>query len=131
LINDSATGITYDYQTGYYLKIGTFVFFHIHIDLSSKGASVGNVKIGGLPFTIATINGGLFTPISFAGFEGLGSSAYSVSFDAIAATTTLQGRINTAAATLNFGAVSSSNHLLNTHVGNGSGFMVSGSYISV
>jgi len=41
----SATGITYATQSGYYTKIGNFVFFQLAIALTSKGAETGSATI--------------------------------------------------------------------------------------
>lgn len=53
-INASATGITYTRQTGRYVKVGPLVFVEGNIILSSKGVSVGNVVLTGLPFAAVT-----------------------------------------------------------------------------
>jgi hypothetical protein len=50
----ASTGITYTEQFGKYDRIGNTVFFQISIILSSKGSSVGNATITGLPFSISS-----------------------------------------------------------------------------
>lgn len=45
-----STGITYDSQTGSYIRVGTGVNFNIFIDLSSKGTATGDATITGMPF---------------------------------------------------------------------------------
>jgi len=46
----ASVGVTYAIQTGGYTKIGSLVFFHGGLVLTSKGVSVGDVRIEGLPF---------------------------------------------------------------------------------
>ena len=45
------TGLTYSAQVGRYTKIGNRVSFSLHIILSNKGSSSGQLLITGLPFT--------------------------------------------------------------------------------
>ena len=52
LINGANTGIT-GTQTGRYTKIGRSVIVECTITLTNKGARVGGVRVGGLPFTPA------------------------------------------------------------------------------
>lgn len=49
----ASVGITYATQAGKYWKIGAVVYFNINIFLTSKGSSVGNATITGLPFASA------------------------------------------------------------------------------
>lgn len=44
------TGIAYTIQTAKYTKIHNVVYFSFRIDLSSKGTSVGDAVVAGLPF---------------------------------------------------------------------------------
>ena len=66
------TGITYVYNLGYYTKIGNVVTVSGFLYLSSKGSSVGVVKLTGLPFTVVNNRAGdvafsvYFAGISFA-----------------------------------------------------------------
>lgn len=46
----ASTGITYSRQVGRYAKVGPLVIVTLGIILSSKGTSVGNAEISGLPF---------------------------------------------------------------------------------
>lgn len=48
----SSTGITYSVQNGSYTRIGNFVRCTFAIELTSKGAQVGQALITGLPFTV-------------------------------------------------------------------------------
>lgn len=50
----ASTGITYSTQFGLYNRVGNTVFFQISIILTSKGSSVGNATITGLPFPISS-----------------------------------------------------------------------------
>lgn len=53
----ATTGITYTTQSGGYVKIGTYVFVHGYIVLSSKGSATGTARLTGLPFTSASGSG--------------------------------------------------------------------------
>jgi hypothetical protein len=53
----ASTGVTYSINTGTYTKIGRQVTVNGYLALTSKGSSTGNVKITGLPFTIANTTG--------------------------------------------------------------------------
>jgi len=53
-----AVGITYATQTGYYVRVGKMVHVSGRIDLSSKGVSVGDAQINGMPFSAAVVGGG-------------------------------------------------------------------------
>ena len=46
----SNTGITFEYNTGKYIKIGGIVVARFGIRLSSKGSSTGAARITGLPY---------------------------------------------------------------------------------
>jgi hypothetical protein len=56
ILNGTSSGITYQYQTGRYTKIGNQVTIFMYIQLTNKGSSVGNLDIGGLPFASANIS---------------------------------------------------------------------------
>jgi hypothetical protein len=49
-INGNITGITYNLQTGRYVKIGRTVIASFNIELTSKGGLTGIMNVGGLPF---------------------------------------------------------------------------------
>jgi hypothetical protein len=49
-----SVGVTYTNRTGIYTKVGRIVHFSGRIDLSSKGTSVGDATIAGLPFAANT-----------------------------------------------------------------------------
>jgi hypothetical protein len=49
----ASVGVTYSNNTGSYTKIGRQVTVTGLINLSNKGTSIGNVKITGLPFSLA------------------------------------------------------------------------------
>jgi len=42
---------SYNYQNGYYTKIGNRMFFNLYVDVNVIGAGIGAVTIGGLPGT--------------------------------------------------------------------------------
>lgn len=80
----AAVGITYSQQAGNYTKVGNLVTAWFSMALTSKGSSVGNATLTGLPFTIANTSGV--------------SGAEAVNFTNMTATlvsSTLQGNINT------------------------------------
>jgi hypothetical protein len=52
----ASVGVTYTLNTGTYTKIGRQVTVNGFIVLSSKGSSVGDASVTGLPFTIANTN---------------------------------------------------------------------------
>jgi hypothetical protein len=47
----ASVGITYTQQVGLYIKVGRVVTVQINVVMSSKGSSVGDATITGLPFT--------------------------------------------------------------------------------
>ena len=53
----SSTGITYSSRSGAFLKIGNVVNYSLAFQLTSKGTSVGNLTIVGLPFNAGDVNG--------------------------------------------------------------------------
>jgi hypothetical protein len=52
----ASVGITYDTGVGRYTRVGNMIFAHCYIKLTSKGSSVGDATIGGLP-TSANLTG--------------------------------------------------------------------------
>lgn len=70
---NGTTGITYDVQSGNYVKIGNSVIVSCKIDLSSKGTDTGTAVIRGFPYTISSDGAtGVIDPT--AGFSGLVAS---------------------------------------------------------
>lgn len=57
-LGGSTTGITYAFQTGTYVRIGSLVFAQGAIILSSKGSATGAVTIENLPFEAVLNSGG-------------------------------------------------------------------------
>ena len=57
----ASVGITYTTQVGRYVKIGSMVHLMARVVLSSKGSSVGDATITGLPFTASTVTGMVWT----------------------------------------------------------------------
>lgn len=62
-IGGVSTGITYYFNTGRYVKIGSAVTFKLFISLNSKASLTGSVTIPGLPFTRETL-GNTFNSLS-------------------------------------------------------------------
>jgi hypothetical protein len=67
----------YTAQVGRYIRFGPMVFFHLRLKISSVGGAVGNVTIGGLPYTVENITS-LNPAITVANWDkiGLSTSAY-------------------------------------------------------
>jgi len=66
--NGGTTGITYSANTGYYTKIGNIVTISGHMVLTSKGTSIGDAYITGLPFTLVNnVAGEVSVSLSFKG----------------------------------------------------------------
>jgi hypothetical protein len=59
-------GMTYNYQKGYYAKIGKNVYFNIYISVSSIGSSTGVAAITNLPFitALSATSGDIYIPFS-------------------------------------------------------------------
>lgn len=55
----ASVGIVYIQQTGFYTKIGNMVFCSGRFAISSKGTSIGDAFIDGLPFTVANAQGAI------------------------------------------------------------------------
>lgn len=53
----ASTDITYDHRTGYYIRIGSLVYYKIDIQLTDNGTATGSAAITGLP--IASADDGL------------------------------------------------------------------------
>lgn len=79
---------TYNYQQGFYRKINDLVLGHIGLDWSAHNGA-GNMKIGGLPFTVATgynlgVGGGVAHRVSGLSITGMAAVR------ALTGTTTLE-----------------------------------------
>ena len=57
----SASGVTYDTQTGIYTKVGNRVTFNVTVNLSNKGTIAGYLKITGLPYANGVGQNGIST----------------------------------------------------------------------
>lgn len=64
--NNSATGITYGTQAGYYVKAGRTVTCFGHVTMTSNGTGVGAARLTGLPFVVKSI----LSTTSVGGFGG-------------------------------------------------------------
>jgi hypothetical protein len=73
IFGGNSTGITYNAQTGGYIKIGSQVTVWFYLSLSNKGSSTGDSKIASLPFTNSSVpgrsEGATFTPNYWGGFN--------------------------------------------------------------
>lgn len=67
----AAVGIIYDTQEGWYTKVGNTMHVQLFINLSSKGSSVGQAKIAGLPVATAA-NAHICGSIEAAGLNFVG-----------------------------------------------------------
>lgn len=74
LIGGSTAGITYSVQAGLATKIGRVVVATGAFLLTAKGSSTGAVQIGGLPYSIANVNGA-HTGVTFGDYSGWNSSS--------------------------------------------------------
>jgi hypothetical protein len=107
-----STGITYSFRSGTYIKIGDEVFFEMQVNLTSKGSSVGNALVTGLPFTPSTNSG-----------ASVGQ------FGTLAASFNLQASIGSTGVTpFAMGLAASSSQLNDTSFTNTSFFIISGHY---
>ena len=61
------TGISYSTQVGKYTKIGNLVVVSWRIYLTSKGSSSGHAHVGGFPYQLSGLTGGVFQYISNRG----------------------------------------------------------------
>jgi hypothetical protein len=69
-----STGITYTTQVGSYTRIGDRVLFNLHVLLSNKGSSAGNMRIINLPFT-SLATAGYYQAVSVGFYNNLASVA--------------------------------------------------------
>lgn len=54
----ASVGVVYDVRAGMYTKVGNVVTVTGNLNLSSKGSSVGDAVLTGLPFTVKNVNSG-------------------------------------------------------------------------
>ena len=89
-INGSTTGITYNWNTGSYTRIGNLVHITAEINLSDKGSINGQVTMKGLPFGGASVGSGS-TNLAGVGslhiLTGIGTSSANNGFIRIAGNT--------------------------------------------
>ncbi len=90
-----STGITYTSRAGAYVRIGTLIYVHGVVVLSSKGSSTGNAVITGLPYT----SGGTADSWLILNWSGMTSSYVNMSGYIGTSTTTISIRGITAAGT--------------------------------
>jgi len=114
----AAVGVTYTTQSGAYTRIGNRVFFELRCFVSSKGSSVGNLQILGLP--LAANGGGpsreQIVQLDYTGFSGLTGAMYGIIISGQTQVTVLQ---TAAAAAAN---------VTNSSVGASPDIYISGSY---
>jgi hypothetical protein len=102
-----ATGtLTHQLQQGWYQRIGNMVHINSRIRLSSKSGASGQVKLSGLPFTVANrLSTTSYESWSNTQWDGAVTSAIEVAFVGVSGTTTCDVFIVTAATTNNIGSV--------------------------
>jgi len=72
-----SVGITYAIREGFYIKVGSMVYWSVHLYLSSKGTATGQPAIQGMPFqAIANLgwqagNIGFLAPVTGIIFPGI------------------------------------------------------------
>jgi len=78
---NGTTGITYDVQSGNYVKIGNSVIISCLIDLSSKGTDTGFAVIRGFPYAVGSdgATGILDTVTGFSGLVAGGATFITIS----------------------------------------------------
>ena len=115
----SGTGVTYNEQSGNFVKIGNLVHVQCRISLSAKGSSTGSTNITGLPFTS---NGG-GTPI-------VPMSCWYTAFTNVTRGQVIIGRIdnNSSGIELRFLDGNSESVLNQTHLGTTANVAISGTY---
>ena len=100
LTADSGSGWTYSTQIGRYTKIGNVVHIAYVLGLSSKGTMSGSFYLSGLPFTVEDVYSSAEPwGIAFSFVNGLSTSVVSLTGWANNASTLMQVRKQTAAAT--------------------------------
>ena len=100
LTADGGSGWTYSTQVGAYTKIGNVVHVAYVLGLTAKGTMSGSFYLSGLPFTVENIYSSAEPwGISFALVNGLSTSVVSLTGWANNASTLMQVRKQTAAAT--------------------------------
>lgn len=104
-----ATGTTYSGQVGRYIKVGKLVWVSCKITLTAAGTITGNVRIGGLPFTVANITD--LEPPGVISWTGLATNW--VDIVATAQPNTTQAQLSGATAA----AASNSTALLDADIG--------------
>ncbi len=121
-IGGSSVGITYSTRTGFYQRIGNFVFISGRIILTSKGGLTGTVGISGLPVTSSATASAVSAPCpSFSGLTfGAGYTQISILF--VNSVTT--ARLAISGTGVAFGDMTTSN----TTVGDDFTFYFQGSY---
>jgi hypothetical protein len=109
-----ATGMTYNTRAGWYVRVGSLVFFSINIVLTAKGSSTGTAAISGLPITPSSSG---FVPLSVYA-DTLASVTGQVGANIVASNTTI--------ALYQFGAPTTV--LTHANFNNGSNIFISGLY---
>jgi len=89
-INGSTTGITYNWNTGSYTRIGNLVHIAAEINLSDKGSLNGSITMKGLPFSGASVGSGSTNLAGIGSLHiltGIGTSSANNGFVRIAGNT--------------------------------------------
>ena len=81
----ASTGMTYATRTGWYVKVGSLVFFSINIVLTAKGSSTGTAAVSALPVTPGSSG---FAPLSVYA-DTLASVTAQVMANIVASNTTI------------------------------------------
>ena len=84
----SGTVTAYSSRSGNYTKIGNVVTCNVQVDISNSTGCVGNVRVNGLPFAMASY-ASVYAPIAYIDTFGISSSSASLT----AATTTQLGLV--------------------------------------
>jgi hypothetical protein len=79
ITNGSTNVSSYYWQDGRYRKIGNLVWFEAQLSVNSVGIASGNIKITGLPFSLAVKSPGSQSKTIVHGTKYAGSSAGAIS----------------------------------------------------
>ena len=114
----ASVGITYNNQSGTWIRIGNFVIVDLIINLSSKGSSVGAASITNLPHMVENFQ------------DFIGTVRYIANFGATIVSGVCQASLNTTTLQLITNGAGSSNTVMDTDFTNTSIFRATISYIA-
>jgi len=90
VVTDGSNPMTMDDDTGYYTKVGNLVTVSGYFKTTSLGSASGDIKITGLPFTVANDNAAYAGGAAAWGYNLAITAGHSVSYHANANTTYME-----------------------------------------